>query len=61
MAGATATVGHNRAGTFHHGFPIRVGHVGDQNIAGLHLVHFVNAAHQTYATRANFLPNGSAV
>ena len=39
VAGAAAAVGDDGAGALHHRLPVRVGHVGDQHVAGLHLVH----------------------
>ncbi len=39
VAGTPATVGDDGAGTLHHRFPVRVGHVGDQYVAWLYLVH----------------------
>ena len=39
VAGAAAAVGDDRAGALHHRLPVRVGHVGDEDVAGLDLVH----------------------
>ncbi len=35
VAGAPAPVGDDRAGALHHRFPVRIGHVGHQHVAGL--------------------------
>ncbi len=42
VAGAPAPVGDDGGGPLHDGFPIRVGHVGDQHVAGLHLIHLAD-------------------
>ena len=60
MAGAAAPVGDDRAGALHHGFPIRVGHVGDQHIARLNLVHVLDVVHDADRAGADFLANGAA-
>ncbi len=39
VAGAPAAVGDDRRGALHHRLPVRVGHVGDQHVARLDLVH----------------------
>jgi hypothetical protein len=44
MTGAPAAIGHDRRGTFHDRFPVRVGHVGHQHVARLQLVHFGDRA-----------------
>ena len=61
MTGPTTTVCDDGAGTLHDGLPIGVGHVCDQHIASLDLVHFRNTVHQTDRTRSNLLPNGTAL
>ena len=43
VAGAAAPVGDDGAGALHHRFPVRVGHVGDQHVTCLHLVHVFQA------------------
>ena len=60
MAGASAAVGHNGRRAFHHGFPIRVGHVGNQHVAGLHDIHLRSVFHQAHAALADFLADGAA-
>ena len=61
VAGATAPVGDDGAGTLHHGFPIRVGHVGHQHVAGLNLVHLADVMHQAHRARADLLANRPAL
>ena len=39
VAGAAAAVGDDRARALHHRLPVRIGHVGDEHVAGLHAVH----------------------
>ena len=55
MAGAPATIGHNRRRALHDGFPIRIGHVSHQNITSLDLIHLRKISHDPHPTRANFL------
>ena len=40
VAGAAAAIGDDGRGALHDRLPVRIGHVGDQHIAGLHAVHF---------------------
>ena len=61
VASATATVGDNGAGTLHHGFPVRIGHVGHQHVAGLNLVHLTDVMHQAHRARTNLLTNRPAL
>ena len=61
MAGSPSPVGHNGAGTFHDRLPVGIGHVCDQHITWLHLVHLRNAVYQAHRTSANFLTNGTAL
>src|SRR3546814_5699290 len=37
-----------------------IGHVGDQNVAGLDLVHFGDVGHDAYFARADFLADGAS-
>ncbi len=60
VTGTPATVGNNGAGTLHHRFPIRVGHVGDQHIAGLHLVHLGDVVDDLDRAGADALADGAA-
>src|SRR5690606_4126976 len=39
VAGTAAAVGDDGAGALHHRFPVGIGHVGNQHVAGLDLVH----------------------
>ena len=55
VARATTAVGHDGRSAFHHGLPVRIGHVGDQHVAGLHLIHLGDVAHHAYRTRADLL------
>ena len=48
VAGASAAVGDDGGGDFHHRFPVRVGHVGDQHVAGLDHGHLICAGHQPH-------------
>src|SRR3546814_9502533 len=59
MASATATVGDDGRSQLHDGFPVGIGHVGDQNVAGLDLVHFGDVGHDAYFARADFLADGA--
>ena len=59
VTSAAPAVGHNGTGPLHHRLPIGVGHVGDQHITRLHLVHLSNAVHQTNGASANLLTNGT--
>ena len=60
MAGTATAVGDDGAGAFHHGFPVRVGHVGHQHITGLDLVHVFDVPHNADRAGTNFLTNGAA-
>ena len=61
VAGAAATVGHNRGRALHHRLPVGVGHVGHQHIAGLDLVHVVDAADHAGGAAADALADGAAL
>ena len=60
VAGTAATVGHDGAGALHHRFPVGVGHVGHQHVAGLHGIHFAGIVHQTHRAGTDLLANGTA-
>ena len=60
VAGAPAPVGDDGRGTLHDRFPVGVGHVGDENIAGLHAAHLGRIAHQAHAAGADLLADGTA-
>src|SRR5690606_24992777 len=61
VAGAAAAVGDNGGGAFHHRFPVGVGHVGDQYIAGLHLFHLGDAADHANRAAADTLADRTAL
>jgi hypothetical protein len=44
VTGATAAIRDDRRGAFHHGFPIRIGHVSDEHVAALHPRHLLHVA-----------------
>ena len=60
VAGAAPAVGNDGRGFFHDWLPVGVGHVGDQHVACLHLVHFTEASHQPNRAGADFLPDRPA-
>ncbi len=60
VAGTTATVGDDCAGTLHHRFPVRVGHVRHQHVTGLDLVHLGHVLDDTHLARADALTDGTA-
>ncbi len=60
MAGAPAAVGDDGGGALHHRFPVRVGHVGDQHVAGLHTVHFLDVGDDAHRAGADALTDGAA-
>jgi hypothetical protein len=55
VAGAPAAIRHDRRCTLHHRLPVRIGHVGDQHVAGLHAIHFRRIVNHTHRTRADLL------
>ena len=60
VASTTATVGHNSAGTLHHRFPVRIGHIGNQNVTGLNTFHFACIFNDTHRTHADLLTDSAA-
>ncbi len=60
VAGTPATVGDDGAGTLHHRFPVRVGHVGDQYVAWLDLVHLGHVLDDPDLAGADALADGTA-
>ena len=60
MAGTAAAVGHDGGSTFHHRFPIRVGHVGNEYVACFNGIHLGGIFHQAYFALADFLTDGTA-
>ncbi len=60
VAGAPAAVGDDGGGALHHRFPVGVGHVGDEHVAGLDLVHFADVVHEPHGAGTDLLPDGTA-
>src|SRR5690606_169144 len=61
MAGATTTVGDDGGRALHHRLPVRVGHVGDEHVAGLHARHVVKRAHHPGDAAADLLADRAAL
>ena len=61
MAGSPTSVGDDRCGALHDRLPIRVGHVGHQHIARLHLVHVGNVVDDPHRTSADLLTDRPAL
>ncbi|MNQ41558.1 hypothetical protein D3C85_552360 [compost metagenome] len=59
VAGAPATVGDDGAGALHDRFPVRVGHIGNQHVAGLYLVHLGDIVDHPHLAGADLLANGA--
>jgi hypothetical protein len=57
VARAPAAVGDDGTGALHDRLPVGIGHIGDQHIAGLHLVHFGQAVHPPHRPGTNLLPD----
>ncbi len=53
MAGTSAAIGDNGRSFFHDRFPVRVGHVGYQHVAGLNAVHFADIVDDLHRPCAN--------
>ena len=60
VTGAAATVGDDGGGALHHRFPVRVGHVGDEHVTRLDLVHFLRVLDDTHRADTDLLANGAA-
>ncbi len=60
VAGTATAVGDDGTGALHHRFPVRVGHVGDQHVAWLDLVHFRYVVDDANLAGADTLANGTA-
>ncbi len=58
VTGTATPVGHDGGGPLHDGLPVRVGHVGDQHIAGLYFVHLTNGGDDPRRARANLVTDG---
>ncbi len=61
VAGAAAAVGDDGAGALHHRLPVGVGHVGDEDVAGLHAVHLGGVAHDADHAGTDLLADRAAV
>ncbi|VVN12319.1 hypothetical protein PS639_03855 [Pseudomonas fluorescens] len=59
VAGTAATVGDDGAGALHDRFPVRVGHVGDQHVAWLDLVHLGHVLDDADLAGADALADGA--
>ncbi|MNQ31146.1 hypothetical protein D3C85_445110 [compost metagenome] len=60
VAGTAATVGDDGAGALHDRFPVRVGHVGNQYVAWLDLVHLGHVLDDADLAGADALADGTA-
>ena len=61
MTGPTTPVGHDRRRPFHDRLPVRVGHVGDQHLAGPELDHVRHRGQYPDLTGTDLLPDGPAL
>ena len=61
VAGTAATVGDDGRSTLHHRLPVRVGHVGNQHVAGLDAVHLGSVLDHANLAGADLLANGATV
>ena len=59
VTGAATPVGDDGRSPLHDGLPVRIRHVGDQHIAGLHLVHLADGADDPRRARANLVADGA--
>src|SRR5690554_3479932 len=59
MAGTATAVGDNSGCTFHDRLPIGIGHVGDQDVTRIDLVHLFRREHYLDRTTPNTLANGT--
>ena len=57
VTGAAAAVGDDRGGELHDRLPVRVGHVGDQHVARVELVHLGEGGHHPHRAGADLLPD----
>ena len=60
MTGPAAPVGDDTAGLFHHRFPVRVGHVGNQHFARLEVMNTGDGLDNPGRALADFSANGLA-
>src|SRR5690625_4953164 len=59
VTGAATAVGYNCRSALHNRFPVRVGHIGHQHVAGLNLLHVGDALHHAHGTAADALADGA--
>src|SRR5581483_235052 len=60
VAGASAAIGNDGTSLLHDGFPIRIGLVGDENVAGIELMKELDAFDHAHWTGGNFLADTAA-
>ena len=61
VAGAAAAVRDDGRGLLHHRFPVRVGHVRDEDVARLDAVHFGGGFDDAHRTLTDLLTDGAAL
>ncbi len=61
MTGASTAVGDDGGGPFHDRFPVRVGHVGHQYIAGPDTVHLGNVVDDAHRAGTDLLADGASL
>jgi hypothetical protein len=61
VAGAAAAVGDDRGRALHDRLPVGVGHVGDEDLAGVELVHLLDRGEDPGGAGADLLPDGAAL
>src|SRR3984957_18963243 len=60
MAGAPAAIGDDGRSALHHGFPVRVGHVGHEHVARPDSRHFLHVLDDARRSRADALADAAA-
>ena len=60
VTGAAAAVGDDRRRALHHRLPVRIGHVGDQHVAGLHARHLGDVPDDARGSGADPLADAAA-
>ena len=55
MTGSSAAVGDNGRSALHDRLPVRIGHIGDQHIAGAHARHFLHVLDDSRVAGADTL------
>ena len=61
MTGTAAPVGNDGGGPLHDGFPVRIGHIGDQHIAIIDQVHFTDTVDNLDHTLADAVTDTAAL